>query len=455
MEKNAPHWLKHKPIVTVGYEKKDEAHDAKYLSIGRSTWSSDDFSAKVWRFDEANNRWARQSEDLPLWRVLDLATLLVAVINGKQSNLEEFVQDSNSLEELNDFIKDNMKSLSPRVAELKKMLEATVPLETEDPLPNIFSFATSELSQDAMFAWLIKWADVKYKKTDSAIHDIAQSFVRMLMGNNDCEINSISVCRQWKNIDICVEINDNIFLAIEDKTDTTVHGNQIDKYKKIVEDEYQGKKAKLLFAYVKTGNEPLDTLKAIEAKGYLTVSRKDIIQCLNKYNGDNSLLLNYIQHLQRIEDETQSFLELPVSEWGWYAWQGFYKALENELEISSWDYVANPSGGFLGAWWHFEKIENGEMYLQFEEKKLCFKISCDDKDKRSTIREEQYNKLIALAQQQGMDEIQKPARFGAGTCMTIAVVDSDYIFGKGKIDMNDIVCKLKKYQFLIDLCCKG
>ena len=49
--------------------------------------------------------------------------------------------------------------------------------------PNIFSFATSELSQDAMFAWLIKWADVKYKPTDAAIHEIAQSFVRMLVGN--------------------------------------------------------------------------------------------------------------------------------------------------------------------------------------------------------------------------------------------------------------------------------
>lgn len=454
MEKNAPHWLKHKPIVTVGYEKKDEAHDAKYLSIGRSTWSPEDYSAKVWRKSETD-RWSRQSEDLPLWRVLDLATLLVAVINGKQSNLEEFVQDPNSIEDLNEFIKDNMELFSPRVAELKKMLETKDLIETEDSVPNIFSFATSELSQDAMFAWLIKWADIKYKATDPATHDIAQNFVRMLIGNDNCEIRTIAVYRQWNNIDICVEINDDIFLAIEDKTETTVHGNQLDIYKKTVDDKYKGKKSKLYFAYVKTGNEPLATIKEIEKKSYITVSRSEIIQCLSKYKGNNILLLNYTQHLQKIEDETQSFRELPVSKWGWYAWQGFYKALEKELEISSWDYVANPSGGFLGAWWHFEKIENGEMYLQFEYQKLCFKISCNDKDNRSVIRDEQNNKLIALARQQGMDEIQRPARFGAGTCMTIAVVDPDYLFGKGKIDMNDIVCKLKKYQSLVDLCCKS
>ena len=94
------------------------------------------------------------------------------------------------------------------------------------------------------------------------------------------------------------------------------------------------------------------------------------------------------------------------------------------------------------------------MYLQFEEKKLCFKIACDDKDNRSAIRDEQHRKLIDLAQQQGRDEIKRPARFGAGTWMTIAVVDPDYLFGDGKINMDDLVGKLKVYQSLIDECCQ-
>lgn len=456
MEKNAPWWLTHKPVVTVDYEEKDAyAGDAKFLSIGHATWNSEDYSAKVWRWSEDGERWSRQGEELPLWRVLDLATLLVAVINGKQSNLKEFVQDHESIEGLNEFIKDNMELFSPRVAELKKMLETKDLIETEDSVPNIFSFATSELSQDAMFAWLIKWADIKYKATDPAIHDVAQDFVRLLIGNGNCEIQSVEVGRQWNNIDVWVKINDDTFLAIEDKKDTSIHGNQLERYKAFVEEEYAGKRDKLYFAYVKTGNEPLNIIKAIESKGYCSISRNEIIQCLSKYNGSNALITNFTEHLIGIERETQSFMELPVSKWGWYAWQGFYKALEKELEISSWDYVANPSGGFLGAWWHFEKIENGEMYLQFEYQKLCFKISCDDKDNRSAIRDEQYNKLIALVRQQGMDEIQRPARFGAGTWMTIAVVDPDYIFGKGKIDMKEIVSKLKKYQCLVDLCCKS
>lgn len=29
--------------------------------------------------------------------------------------------------------------------------------------PNIFTYATSELSQNAFIAWLLSWADAKYK----------------------------------------------------------------------------------------------------------------------------------------------------------------------------------------------------------------------------------------------------------------------------------------------------
>ena len=321
--------------------------------------------------------------------------------------------------------------------------------------PNIFSFATSELSQDALFAWLIQWADVKFRDNDQEIHCIAQNFVKLLIGNDNCEIKSVEAGRHWKDIDVWAKINDDIFLAIEDKKETSIHDDQLERYKALVEEEYASKRGKLYFAYVKTGNEANDIIKAIEQKGYLVISRSDIIQCLSKYNGNNTLLSDFIEHLIALEQGTLSFREQPVSKWGWNAWQGFYTALETEVDIDSWGYVPNPSGGFLGAWWHSIIFANGKMYLQFEYEKLCFKIACDDKDNRSAIRDEQSKKLIALAGQQGMNEIKRPARFGVGTWMTIAVVDPTYLFGDGKIDMNDLVVKLKRYQSLIDLCCKG
>ncbi|MEA4926008.1 MAG: DUF6530 family protein [Syntrophomonadaceae bacterium] len=77
-----PTTLKHKPvIVSDNYENVDGRYaynsDAKGLSLGLAQWNDRgkvDVSAKVWRY--TGEKWSRQSEELPLHRVLDLAILV-------------------------------------------------------------------------------------------------------------------------------------------------------------------------------------------------------------------------------------------------------------------------------------------------------------------------------------------------------------------------------------------
>jgi hypothetical protein len=79
---NIPTGLKHKPvIVSENYDKVDGKNaydsDAKGLSVGLAQWNDRgnvEFSAKVWRY--TGEKWSRQSEELPLNRVLDLAILV-------------------------------------------------------------------------------------------------------------------------------------------------------------------------------------------------------------------------------------------------------------------------------------------------------------------------------------------------------------------------------------------
>ncbi len=73
--------LKHKPvIVSEEYDKIDgriKGSDAKGLSIGLAQWSDRgkvSASAKVWR--HTGEKWSRQSEEMPLHRVVDLAIFL-------------------------------------------------------------------------------------------------------------------------------------------------------------------------------------------------------------------------------------------------------------------------------------------------------------------------------------------------------------------------------------------
>lgn len=454
MSKDAPNWLSHKPVITVDYEQTDAVGDAKFLSLGRSTWDKDCFSAKIWRKPDGTNRWSRQSEELPFWRVLDLATLLVATINNKQSNLEEFSQNSSSEKHLQNFINENMEILGPKMDELREMLKTSPTELASEGAPNIFSYATSELSQDAMFAWLIQWADPKNKEYDVTLNKVAKDFIKLLM-NKDSKftIESVKVKRQWKNVDIVAEINSNSFLLIEDKTGTTIHDNQLERYKETAEHEYKDREDKC-YAYIKTNNEPESVLRKIRDAGYTTIDRGQILGCLNNYSGSNLILISYREQLQGIEDDTSSFKRLPYKKWGWYAWQGFYKYLEERLDIESWQYVSNPSGGFLGIWWHFSKISEGHMYLQIEQGKLCFKISCMGEEDHAAIRDK-YHQALMKARGNDMKEIVRPDRFGSGTYMTIAIVRPEYLFGDGIVNLDDVVTKLKKYQEMIDKCCRS
>ena len=96
--------------------------------------------------------------------------------------MNEQIQDPDKEAELNEFIKDNMEMFIPRLEELKRILQGQITFETATLTPNIFDFATSELSQDALFCWLIQWADTKYKVVDKQLHKIGQDFLSLLCG---------------------------------------------------------------------------------------------------------------------------------------------------------------------------------------------------------------------------------------------------------------------------------
>ena len=80
-----PTWLKHTPVFMLPYEAFDGHNvpfgtDAKYLSVGLAQWryeSEHDQSAlsvKSWR--KPNDRWSRESEEVPIHRHVDMTILL-------------------------------------------------------------------------------------------------------------------------------------------------------------------------------------------------------------------------------------------------------------------------------------------------------------------------------------------------------------------------------------------
>lgn len=121
---NCPKHLKHKPIIAVNdYHLIDAcSYDAMALSVGKAQWNNDDFSAKIFRYDFNNSKWARESEEMPIPRLLDLAELVIAIINGKSSSLNEQVVDNASYADLMNYINTNRAMLSQKIDNIKKLV---------------------------------------------------------------------------------------------------------------------------------------------------------------------------------------------------------------------------------------------------------------------------------------------------------------------------------------------
>ena len=94
---------------------------------------------------------------------------------------------------------------------------------------NIFNFATSELSQDAVIAWCLNWIN---ENPSSKLYPLALTLLARMGISGDEAKNGIMIEQQYKHIDVLVSVkNCNKVIIIEDKVYTTEHDDQIAKYK--------------------------------------------------------------------------------------------------------------------------------------------------------------------------------------------------------------------------------
>ena len=335
--------------------------------------------------------------------------------------------------------------------------------------PNIFDYATSELSQDAFLAWLIQWADKGCQKFDSSLHACATSFVQALLGEKPCSIETVEVKTQWKNIDVCASVNQDVydqeyFIIIEDKKGTEEHSDQLNRYLDIVKTEYNNLEIdKIKPVYFKM-EEQGDYSKVEEAE-FVRFPRSDMLSILEGYissteqPNQNDIIVDYYNNLKDLDEKIESYKKKPLDDWYWYSWQGFYSALQEKIEKAHWGYVSNPSGGFLGFWWPVKEKEfNGKKYyhyLQIEENKFCFKLELSGEldeyspDLKREIRDHHRQQVFAKAEDHGI-QVEKSGRIGKS--MTVAILSDDYrkCDKDGLIDMDKTIEEIKKIEKMVD-----
>ena len=319
--------------------------------------------------------------------------------------------------------------------------------------PNLFRWATSELTQDAFICWLLEWARPQLR--GNLLNELATKFIKELSGIDGSQIRELEVRRQFKNIDIIVAINKKYGILIEDKIHTKNHSNQLLRYADILKEEFSEENLSLI--YLKTGDQ--SNYKNIELKGYKTFKRSQFLKLLNegKERGiSNEIFTDFLNYLTNVDNSVNSFKTLPVDNWHWDSWKGFYIELQKRLGQGEWDYVPQKNGGFLGFWWHWNYMnfeETGfDFYLQLEHGKFCFKISPYDVQLNQEIRNYYRTKLFEHASKNNL-KIKQNGRCvkGKTKTMTVAKLASDYIITDSNniIDLDKTTEKIKEIQSLV------
>ena len=364
--------------------------------------------------------------------------------------------------------------------------------------PNLFDYATKELSQDAVICWLIAQAQMEPRNESARrLRDLGRSFVDALLAKHGAELvwecvsavkcpekvkiltqETVVIDRKRHSMDVLACMSDESgahVLLIEDKINGDGDIEQLERYFEILT---VGRRTKsgatkttklgnvsvedVRAIYLKTGNHSRVGAKEIERRTrFKTFSRQDFLSVLETYHGEHPVVKDFKSRLQRWEEQTDSYRNWERDDWqhwSWRAWEGLYRRLERDIDVNGWGYV--PVGDFLGLWWHSVPVEldgiKCNLYLQLEVKlgskgsqKLCFKVSTvEETDKRKSVRDA-CKKAVLEA---GKHSVVKPARLGVGKTMTVAVWNGSWIefANGGAIDLNRTMSNLNGAEEIID-----
>ena len=293
--------------------------------------------------------------------------------------------------------------------------------------PNIFKYATSELSQDAIICYILEWAKIENKALSENLYNLGVKFINSLFDNfqkidKPEKYHKIEIKKQYKNIDILCIINDEYSIIIEDKTNTKNHSNQLKRYFDEIKKDFSN--TKILPIYFKTGDQ--SNYDDIEKNGYSIYSRKDFLNVLNSQNYKNDIIENYTDYLQNIDDSINSYRILPIEKWHYNSWKGFFIELKKKLNDGNWGYISNPNGGFLGFWWNNHNNNEYKIYLQIDHsiRKITFKLQ-----KETSIKIEKsiiniWKKHI-VTDKDGI-KVKKPKVVRTGKSVTIGILENEF-----------------------------
>jgi hypothetical protein len=182
--------------------------------------------------------------------------------------------------------------------------------------PNLFDFATSELSQDAFLCWLAALAG----HDDADLQQLGRRFIAWLWERATglrAELAGVRLLglpkQQWHKIDVTLDVvidGARVRIMIEDKTETSHHGGQLARYLDLAREDG----VTVVPVYFKTGYHFGSDIAA-RAAGYAVIGLREWASFLNDQTPRNDILDDYRAHMTEVlrkRDEALSLLRAPI-----------------------------------------------------------------------------------------------------------------------------------------------
>lgn len=304
--------------------------------------------------------------------------------------------------------------------------------------PNIFDYATSELSQDAFLCYMLAFGKEKYKKNFPNEYIMAHMFLEKCGIDKNEEI--ISIQRQVDNIDVLVTTQ-NYILIIEDKTYTDEHDDQIIRYVRNMRSHSKKNTSdkKIKVCYFKTGNYVYgyksSDCSILPQNDCCSLKRRDMLDILKDKCSGNIIFENFYRRLNSVDERVKACDDSDITTWNCEKWFDYlYNTLQGHNFNIGW--VPNASGGFYGCWFDWCDVPSGEDYKQIEvsftdgktsQIKLCYKFS--SKSKETTINSKSLLKDLQSKVAKGFKSANR-----MGKTTTYA-----YKYAKNKSDIEDFI----------------
>ncbi|MFK4136295.1 PD-(D/E)XK nuclease family protein [Pseudomonas luteola] len=313
--------------------------------------------------------------------------------------------------------------------------------------PNLYSFATKELSQDAFICWLLSWASPKYEQVDPALYACGQGLVTALLRKRLSSvpevIHSVKVERQFKRIDVLCTINDKYVILIEDKTTSKNSKHQLATYLELITKKYPPETHTVVPIYFKTHDQ--SSYASVLKNLYEVFTRGDFLAVLAEgiRNGvSNEIFLDFYAYLSGIEEGVQGYLTNPYESWDKHAWIGFFKHVQAELGKGKWDQTPHQ---YMAFWWggHGDELVS-KRYLQLNQKELQIRISVKDDSQRKVVRSQWARRVIQAAKAQGI-EFSK-VKYHEGKTMALAAGNYLQVDEAGIVDIPSTIAYLRQVE---------